>query len=192
MEKKSTKYVLIWAIVLSVFVNVFFGRWITAHVSTLPFLNRFNLLNPQAPIVITQRQEVRVADPGSLQEAMNKSRSKLSAVAIKQADGLLIIGGAVNLSSDGYFLTSSKIFGQNPPDEIFIVLFDGRAVKAEVSATDPATDLLVLKAEILGIQVAGFGASKDLAVGERVAILAGSLLSQSNVYYESVVSIRQG
>lgn len=190
MEKKSFVKIIFGAVIVSVLVNVFFSRWITAKISTLPLLNRLKLLDPLAPIVINQRQEIRVADSDSLIEAVNKSKNKISILAVKNPDGLKVLGGAINLTSNGLFLTVRKVLPLKPSEELFAVLNNGRIAKVEIAGADSASDLVILKGEIENVPTASFGSSGDLQAGERVAVLINSVHTESASFAETAISAR--
>ena len=60
MNKKQAVFIICVSVILTLLVNIFFGRYIMAKVSTWPVLNRLRLLSPEAPIVITNNQTVRM------------------------------------------------------------------------------------------------------------------------------------
>ncbi len=180
MKSNSGKAVL-WAVIVSILVNVFFGRWIAAKVSVLPVLNRFKLLNPQTPIVITQRQEVKVLDQSSLAESVSKAQSKLSLVVADDGLSLSPTGSAINLTSDGLFLTAAEFLPKKPGQKFYIVLNDGQMAEATLVIKDTATPLAVVKAP-LTTSAAAFAVSKEFRAGDLLAAVQNSLNRQPASY----------
>src|SRR5579872_3074397 len=105
MSKKSTIGIVVCCIILSLLASVLFGRWLGAKLSTLPELNRLNILSPQTPIVINNQQVIRTSDNTDFLQAMNSVKSKLSTVVTVDANNQVVTrGGAVNATSDGVFV----------------------------------------------------------------------------------------
>ena len=190
-QTKVTAWKLIlWAIFASVLVNVFFGRMIAAKISTWPLLNRFKLLNPQTPIVITQRQEIKVLDQSSLEEAVNRAHSKLALIVTEDGGGLTTSGAAINLTSDGLFLTASEFLPPKAAQKFFVVLSDGQISEGTLLAKDKATDLAVVKAS-LSTSAAAFAVSKDFRAGDMLAAMQNSLNNQLLAYEPVYVKASQ-
>src|SRR6185295_4907898 len=124
MSKLKILSLILITIILALLANVFFGRVITAKISTLPVLNKFKLLSPQAPIVITQREEIRVSDSGDAVQAMESVRSKISSVIAVTDKKFTFAGTAVNVTSDGVFITTKSVVGTLKPEYLFIELTD--------------------------------------------------------------------
>lgn len=189
IKPKSAKAVL-WAVIASILVNVFFGRWIAAKVSVLPVLNRFKLLNPQTPIVITQRQEIKVIDQSSLQESVNKAQSKLSLLITDDGISLSAAGPAINLTSDGLFLTAAEFLPKKAGQKFYIALNDGQMAEATLVLKDTATPLAVVKAP-LTTSAAAFAVSKDFRAGDLLAAVQNSLNGQPASYQPVYVKVAQ-
>ncbi|MCL5667256.1 MAG: S1C family serine protease [Patescibacteria group bacterium] len=191
MGKKQFAYVIILSVALSVLANVFFGRLLAVKVSTIPILNRWKILSPQAPIVINTREEVRSGDGSDVLQTINTTKSKISSVIFAEAGQVRILGAAVNLTSDGAFLTAKPVTAGMKMENLIIKLDDGRTAPVAAVALDPATNLEILKANISNVPVAGIGSSKDLAVGQKIIFLAGSFLDHSPEFQNSFVAFGQ-
>jgi serine protease DegS/serine protease DegQ len=76
------------------------------------------------------------------------------------------LGSAVIVREDGYLLTNHHVV-QNK-DNIRAVLWDGRTADARVVATDPETDLAVLKIDVDGLPAIRFAAENSLRIGDVV------------------------
>ena len=84
------------------------------------------------------------------------------------------MGSAINLTSDGSFVTGSSVFikGQS---NYFVILNDGRSAKISSQVSDPATSLTFFKADINNIPVVNLAESRDLSVGDKVLFVNNSL-----------------
>lgn len=185
MEKKPPVNIIIWAIVASVLVNVFFSRWITAKISTLPVLNRLNLLNPQAPIVIKERQEIRVSAEAEVGEVIKQARGRTSQIGLFEKGEFKILGRAINFASDGVFITSSLLMPAKPAN-LQIRLADGKIIKVSKSFVDKDTGLVFLKSENSSVSLASFGETAKLALGDRLLFFTD--LPEGEKYFETQVN----
>lgn len=191
MSSNNTYKAIILSVFFSLLINIFFGRLLTAKISTLPLLNRWKLLSPQAPIVINTRQEVRVTDSGDIQKNINDSRSKISAVLVKNGSQTSLLGGAINLTSNGLLLTTKQVVGGNKVANLFVKLDDGSVSTVQTASSDPATDLVVLKTNFTGAPVANIAASDNLSAGQRVMLLGQGLLNNSILFQDSFIASNQ-
>src|SRR5580704_17610360 len=107
MSKKQAFGIIIIAVLASWLFNVSLGRSLTAKLSTWPLLNQWKILSLQSPIVINKRQTVRVSDSGDIAAAASDMKSKISSIALVNASSTSFLGTAVNLTSDGSFVTAA-------------------------------------------------------------------------------------
>jgi serine protease Do len=191
MSKKQVTYILVLSIFLSLAINIFFGRYLGAKISTIPLLNRWKILSPQAPIVINTREEVRVSDTADVIKVVSLSRPRLSGIIAVNGGETLLIGGAVNLTSDGLFLTSKAVLTGVKLENLYIKLDDGALAPVASIVSDPASNLVVLKASLRNIQVANLGTSRTLSAGDRIIFLAQTLKNFSPVFQSSFVAKNQ-
>lgn len=175
MSKKQAIVIIIISVLAGWLFNIFAGRFLIAKVSTWPFLNRWKILSPQAPIVINNRETVRVSDSGDIAAAASDVKSKISSVAQVSGAAVTFSGTAVNLTSDGIFVTASGSFKSKSPGTYYVVLSDGTFGKISQQTSDPATSLVFFKAELGGVPVANLAASGDIKVGEKVLFAENSL-----------------
>lgn len=99
-------------------------------------------------------------------------------------------GSGSIISSDGYVLTNHHVvsgadsqFGQ-----INVTLNDGRTLPADYVASDPATDIAVVKIrDVSGLPAVQFGDSEQLRVGQEVVAI-GSPLGLSSTVTSGIVS----
>ncbi len=74
------------------------------------------------------------------------------------------LGSGVIIDSDGYILTNRHVIER--ADEIEVELMEGKDVAAELVASDPHSDLAVIKVELNNLPVASFANSDDVKVGQ--------------------------
>lgn len=76
------------------------------------------------------------------------------------------LGSAVIVSADGYLLTNNHVVASK--DNIRAVLWDGRTTDATIVATDPDTDLAVLKIDVDQLPFARLARDQSLQIGDVV------------------------
>ena len=187
MNYKQAGKIILLAVVLSFLLNIFFGRLITAKVSTWSVLNKIKLLDPQTPIVINTREEIRVNDGKDILEAIQNTKTKLSNVVFVQNGQVVSAGVALNLSSEGYFVAHAQTFAQKA-SEYFVVLSDGKKAVVGNRTVDPATNLVFFNAKLSNLPVMNWGDSRDLKVGEKLILIKNSL--QVSVPRSEVVFVK--
>src|SRR5712692_2247967 len=75
-------------------------------------------------------------------------------------------GSGFIVTEDGYILTNNHVVGN--ANKINVTLADGRKLKAEVIATDPETDIAVIKIDASGLPIAVLGDSDQIEQGDWV------------------------
>lgn len=192
MTKQEMTKVAVLSIILSVAINVFFGRYLAVKLSTLPLLNKWNILSPQAPIVLTSREVVRVTEGADILQVVNNTKPKLSLVLVASGNTVKVLGGALNLTSDGLFVTTKSVVGSTPMEQMYVQLNDGSVVSVAGVVSDRASNVVILKTDAKNISVASIGESKRLQVGEKILFLTSSSQKYSaNFVQSSVYSSQQ-
>lgn len=90
------------------------------------------------------------------------------------------------LTEDGYIVTNYHVVEN--ATKLTVTTYDGAEYIAQVCGFDSTHDLAVLKVEATGLQAAVIGSSKDLIVGDQVAVIGnplGDLTSTLTVGYIS-------
>ncbi len=82
-------------------------------------------------------------------------------------------GSGVIVSSDGYIITNNHVVGD--AGNVEVILADRRQYKGRVVATDPKTDVAVVKISATGLPTAAWGDSSALAVGDFVLAIGNPL-----------------
>ncbi len=190
MFQKRVVIVLV-AVLISLLANVFFGRWLSAKISTLPVLNRVKILSPQAPIVINNQQVVRTSDSTDQIQAENSVKSKLSAVAwVDGNNKMTFAGSAVNLTSDGLFVTGAGTFTATG-QKYYVILSDGTTAAITSTTPDSTLGLIFFKAGTVSISPVDLGNSGDLLPGEKLLFVQNSLQSYMPRFAAGFVSQAQ-
>ena len=185
MQQYSGKHIIIFAVILSVFANVFFSRWITAKISTLPLLNRLNLLDPQAPIVIRETVETRVNPEGEIRSILENIRSRTSQVGFENKNGFEVLGSAVNFTSGGLFVTVNGVLPAKR-QSLKVRLNGGKILEVEEIFDDAATGVVFLKTAGSGFAAAALLDSQKVRLGDRLLIFSD--FQEGSKYYESQVN----
>lgn len=172
MKKTQIYAIVLTAVILSLLANILFGRFLAAEISTVPLLNRWKILSPLAPIVINTKEEVRMDDTTDLLKVISLARPKLSGIVTVTGGQVSLVGGAENLTSDGLFISSKKALIGAKPENLYIKLDDGTLAPITASFADPATNLVILKAQLNNVPVASLGSSAGLTAGTRIVFLA--------------------
>lgn len=190
MGKGKFLLLVILIVAFTLVVQVLFGGWLSARLSTWPPLRRFNLFHPQAPIVITNKEVVRTSDTQDAIDAANKAKSRLSAVAMLANNKLTVVGTAINATGDGYFVTVQLTFGVKGA-AYFVVLNNGQSLPITALYADPQSNLMFFRANGSSVSVAPFADSEGLQPGQKLVLATGSLTSFTIGFRESWVMATQ-
>lgn len=82
-------------------------------------------------------------------------------------------GSGVIVSSDGYIVTNNHVVADAV--DVEVILADRRQYKGKVVATDPKTDVAVVKIQATNLPAAAWGDSSNLAVGDFVLAIGNPL-----------------
>jgi len=191
MNKKQIALLIIVSVLAGWLFNLFAGRFLTAKLSTWPLLNRMKFLSPQAPIVINNKETVRVSDSEDVALAVAGIKSKISAVVLISQGTAQVVGSAINLTSNGDFVTGSATFTK-PSVEFYVVLNDGRSGKIISMQKDPSASLVYFKALLESVPTVNFGSSANLSAGDKVVYIQKSGQSFFSKAYLGTVNSAQG
>ncbi len=95
------------------------------------------------------------------------------------------VGSGVLVSEDGYILTNNHVISQ--VQNIFVSLWDGRYVTAQVVGNDPETDLAVLKVALNGLPAAPLAEEANVRIGD-VVLAIGNAFGLSHTVTMGIVS----
>ena len=82
-------------------------------------------------------------------------------------------GSGVIVSSDGYIITNNHVVADAV--DVEVILADRRQFKGKVVATDPKTDVAVVKIQTTNLPTVSWGDSSNLAVGDFVLAIGNPL-----------------
>ena len=101
----------------------------------------------------------------------------------------LSLGSGVIVSNDGYIVTNSHVIGENLRSlpEVTVALADKREVRGTIIGLDPPTDIALVKIDLKGLPVVGWGDSSRLQVGEWVLAI-GSPFQLSQTVTAGIIS----
>lgn len=105
----------------------------------------------------------------------------------KQMQPALSSGSGVIVSADGYIVTNNHVV--KGAEKIQVVLNDKKTYDANVVATDPATDLALLKINAKGIHYIPYGNSDDVKVGEWV-LAVGNPFNLTSTVTAGIISAK--
>lgn len=127
-----------------------------------------SVVNIYANRIVTEQSYSRLAGNPAAQRFLGPSFSPVGPPRQRLEESL---GSAVIVRSDGYLLTNNHVVENKDnirADNIRAVLWDGRTTDARIVATDPDTDLAVLKIDATDLPAVHFAAKDSLRIGDVV------------------------
>jgi serine protease DegQ len=97
------------------------------------------------------------------------------------------LGSGVIVSSEGFVLTNNHVI--EDADDIQLVLFDGRRMRATVRGSDPESDLAVLQTEGKDLPAVTFGKLDNVQVGDAVLAIGSPFGFGSSVTHGIVSAL---
>lgn len=122
----------------------------------------------QAPVYVTERNEIIVQENVVLQSAVEKVEETVIGVRTKTKDGKTLSGSGLIITSDGLILTLAELL---PQGEAFAFFVDGKTPKYQVLKRDLKNNLALVKIEETNLQTCGFADFEKLKLGERVFLI---------------------
>ena len=96
-------------------------------------------------------------------------------------------GSGVIVSADGYIITNNHVVADAV--DVLVLLGDRRQFKGRVVATDPKTDVAVVKIETTGLPIVPWGDSSALSVGDFVLAIGNPLGLNQTVTFGIVSAV---
>ncbi len=174
-------------LILAFVLNLLFQDALLARLSTLPIARRYNLFKPQAPIVINERETVRVSDANDSIESANNVRSKLSAIGYVSDDKFIPTGTVLNWTSDGYFITTQAAL-PTAGQSYVIITSNGEALPVSKATPDTVSNLVMLSTTGRSISTVSTTDSKELKVGQKLLFIESSVSTGTVKFLQSYVS----
>ena len=183
MNRKSVLFVILASIILGGLSGWFFVRLVAPKLNTVSFFRNINFLPSSSPLVINTREEIRVIEGSDSVAAIQRAKPWLVGIlAGKDFSTTKVSSSGIFVTSDGVIATTKTALSElypidaNLPQQKFtVVVSDGRALPATFRALDPASDLVLLKAEGGNFATASFGQPRELKLGQRIIVLSASL-----------------
>jgi S1-C subfamily serine protease len=122
-----------------------------------------SVVNIYANRIVTDQTYSRLEGNPAAQRFLGPSFSPVGPPRQRLEESL---GSAVIVRADGYLLTNNHVVENK--DNIRAVLWDGRTTDARIVATDPDTDLAVLKIDTEGLPALRFATENQLRIGDVV------------------------
>src|SRR3989338_9437774 len=153
--------------------SVFLNRVIFPYLSTISIFRKISFLEPQAPIVITRKEEIRINEGINNVDVVNQTKGSLASIFIHQGEfgtsrfDLSSVATGIVATSDGLIIVPS--FGLAPSGFLVTaVLSDGKSYRAKVLGIDQLTGLAFVQLEVKNLSVIRQGFGRDVNVGEKL------------------------
>ncbi len=190
MRKLHVFAIIIIASVIALVVQILAGNYISARLATLPVLRNMNLFNPRAPIVVTNKETVRVSDANDAVETANAIKSKLSVVVYYEGTGadakIVLSGGALNWTADGYFVTTKSAMAV-PNKTYAVILNNGEIFPVKETFSDTASSLMMLSTDARNLSTAEPVLGNSLRPGEKMLMMLNAISQNKTTFLESYV-----
>lgn len=188
MKKIHIFLLVILTIAFALILQVLFGNYLTARLTTLPLLRDISFFNPRTPVVLTNSQTVRINDATDAIETVNSVKPKISAVVYYDGTGvnrhLVRSGNAINWTSDGYLISTTSALSV-PNKTYAVVLNNGDILPIKQVYADTASNLVVLAIDGKNLNTIEPVNLADLRVGEKILLLANSIGANRSSFIES-------
>lgn len=162
---------VLWLAALIVGILLFIAGWAVGHATAAPAVGALQpSASPQATVPALTGNNI-----STVREAViNKVRPEVVLITISTPQGTGL-GSGVIIDNRGYIVTNNHVVSGARTAQV--TLYDGTKAVAQISGTDPADDLAVIKITppAKGIAVATLGDSSKLAVGEDVLAIGNPL-----------------
>jgi putative serine protease PepD len=186
MNKRSILGLVVLSALIALAAQVFLGGFISARLAQIPWLSKFQIINPQAPIVINKKEIVRADDTQDVINTINNVKPRLAAIVMVSGSTVNYSGNALAITADGSFVTTIASFPQNGVTYA-VALSDGRIAPITSQVLDPATELVFFKATISGLAVTTFTPLPS-NVGDRAVFVEGTINQASPVAYPTFIT----
>jgi len=190
MKKIHVLIIIIVASVLAVLLQILFGSFLSAKLSTLPLLRHLDLFNPRAPIVVNNQETVRVSDANDAVETADSVKSKLAVVAYYDGKGadthLVRSGGALNWTADGYFVSTATALSV-ANKTYAIILNDGEIFPIKTVYSDTGSSLVILATDARNLSTIQPVAGSELRSGQKMLMLLNTLSAGKTTFLESYI-----
>ena len=190
MRKIHILIIVIVASFIALAVQILFGNFLSAKLATLPGLRNLDLFNPRAPIVVNNKETVRVSDANDAVETTNSLKSKLATVVYYDGVGaeskIVLSGGALNWTADGYFVTTKTAMAL-PNRTYAVILNNGDIFPIKAVYLDTASNLAIVSTDARNQSTIESVPGSDLRPGQKILMILNSIAPNKNTFLESYV-----
>jgi len=108
----------------------------------------------------------------------------------QNSSGTQEIGGGTGftVTSDGMIITNKHVVTIQGADQYTVVMNDGKSYDAKVIATDPSTDIAIIKIEAKDLPTVTLGDSGSVQIGDTVVAIGNALGEYRNTVTKGIVS----
>ena len=164
MRRLHVTLIIIITVLITLLANILVGDYIAARLATLPLIRKLNILQPRAPIVINNRETLRVSDANDAMETTNGMRTKMASLVYFDGDRLVQTGSLLNWTADGYFITTDKAFSAQGKTYA-VVLNSGDVFPVKNTYADTASTLILVETDAGNVPNIDTVDNKDLRPG---------------------------
>lgn len=184
MRRTHVTLIIIITVLITLLANILVGDYIAARLATLPLIRKFNILQPRAPIVINNRETVRVNDANDAVETTNSMRTKMASLVYFEGDRIIQTGALLNWTADGFFITTEKAFGVSGKTYA-VVLNSGDVFPVKTIYADTASSLILVETDAGNVPNIDTVDNKDLRPGQKILLVANSVSGANVTFLES-------
>ncbi len=162
---------ILWLAALIVGILLFVAGWAVGHATAAPAGGALQpAASPQATVPALTGNNISTVREAVIKKV--RPEVVLITIATQQGTGL---GSGVIIDNRGYIVTNNHVVSGERTAQV--TLYDGTKADAQISGTDPADDLAVIKITppAKGMAVATLGDSSKLAVGADVLAIGNPL-----------------
>ncbi len=182
-RKKTPFFTLVVIILISALIGGLVGAYIGPtylYGKSIPYVSdkSGNFVKPQNVEINAKSEDIKII-PAVVKKAM-PSVVGITTVTVER--DLLFgmrkgqgVGTGVIVDGRGFILTNSHVVNDGQAEEVNVLLYDGKTLKADVLWNDSLLDLAVVKVNAQNLPVASLGNSDKMQVGD-LAIAIGNPL----------------
>lgn len=190
-ESKQLWRILLLNILTALVAAIFIAPIVSARLSQVGWLRKLHWFNPQAPIVINTKEQIRVSDAGDPMMAFSKIQPKLSLLVAYNDKRLQVFSGAVNLTADGWLVAAKVPALASKNLNLAVADNLGKTAKVEQIVLDPASNLAFLKIRGGLLSIAALASSKEAKDGQQATVANPALGPGGFDFFSSFISRAQ-
>lgn len=186
MNKKQIIFLSLVMIIIVVIVDLLIGNYLSARLATTSIARKWGLFNPQAPIVVNNREIVRVNSNSDAVDTAENARNKTATIVFIDGNSVVASGSAVNWTSDGMFVTvdgamsyANKVYA--------VVTSNGDLYPIEKAIQDPASNLIILQTSARNLSIFSPLDPRELRIGQQFVTVQSSVSGQKASFFTGYI-----